>query len=99
MPTYDYKCDKCGFVFEEFQSINAQPLKKCKKEECDGTVQRLFSAGAGFLFKGSGFYITDYRSDSYKKKASADSSATGSSAKTDSPSSKSSDTKSTSSSS
>jgi putative FmdB family regulatory protein len=74
MPTYEYECEKCGYVFEEFQSINAEPLKKCKKEGCDGTVKRLFSAGAGFLFKGSGFYITDYRSDSYKKKAKSDTS-------------------------
>jgi putative FmdB family regulatory protein len=69
MPTYEYECEKCGLVFEEFQSINAEPLKKCPKEGCSGTVKRLFSAGAGFLFKGSGFYITDYRSDSYKKTA------------------------------
>lgn len=75
MPTYEYKCDKCGYIFEEFQSINSEPLKKCKKEGCDGNVKRLFSPGAGFLFKGNGFYITDYRSDSYKKAASADKSS------------------------
>ena len=74
MPTYEYECEKCGYVFEEFQSISAEPLEKCKKEGCDGKVKRLFSPGAGFLFKGSGFYITDYRSDSYKKKAKSDSS-------------------------
>ena len=79
MPTYEYECEKCGYTFEEFQSINAKPLEKCKKEECDGRVHRLFSAGAGFLFKGSGFYITDYRSDSYRKGASSDSSSSSSS--------------------
>ena len=95
MPTYEYKCEKCGFVFEEFQSIKAQPLTDCKKEGCDGKVEKLFSAGAGFLFKGSGFYITDYRSDSYKKKASAENPSTGNATKSDSSSSKSSDTKTT----
>jgi putative FmdB family regulatory protein len=80
MPTYEYQCEKCGLIFEEFQSISAPPLTKCKKTECDGTVKRLFSPGAGFLFKGSGFYITDYRSDSYKKQAKADSGSSGSSA-------------------
>jgi putative FmdB family regulatory protein len=75
MPTYEYECEKCGYVFEEFQSINAKPLEKCKKEGCDGAVKRLFSPGAGFLFKGSGFYITDYRSDSYKKSAKSDTSS------------------------
>lgn len=75
MPTYDYTCDACDHRWEEFQSIKAEPLKKCpvcKKNK----ARRLISAGAGFLFKGSGFYITDYRSDSYKKSASADSSST-----------------------
>jgi len=75
MPTYEYECEKCGYIFEEFQSINSEPLKTCKKEGCDGSVKRLFSPGAGFLFKGSGFYITDYRSDSYKKSASSDTSS------------------------
>jgi putative FmdB family regulatory protein len=78
MPTYEYKCEKCGQVFEEVQSITAEPLKKCPKEGCGGTVHRLFSAGAGFLFKGSGFYSTDYRSDSYKKGAKSDSGSTSS---------------------
>jgi putative FmdB family regulatory protein len=72
MPTYEYECEKCGNIFEEFQSINAEPLKNCKKTGCDGTIKRLFSSGAGFIFKGSGFYITDYRSDSYKKGAKSD---------------------------
>lgn len=79
MPTYEYECEKCGYVFEEIQSITAEPLKKCPKEGCGGTVHRLFSAGGGFLFKGSGFYSTDYRSDSYKKGAKSD---TGSSSNT-----------------
>jgi putative FmdB family regulatory protein len=78
MPTYEYECEKCGFVFEEYQSINAEPLKICKKEGCGGAVKRLFSAGAGFLFKGSGFYSTDYRSESYKKGAKSDTSASSS---------------------
>ena len=65
MPTYDYVCDDCGFNFEEFQSITAEPLTKCPK--CKGRVRRLIGAGNGFLFKGNGFYITDYRSENYKK--------------------------------
>ncbi len=79
MPTYEYKCQKCGLVFEEFQSISAEPLTACKNQGCDGTAKRLFSPGAGFLFKGSGFYITDYRSDSYKRSASSESSSSSSS--------------------
>lgn len=96
MPTYEYECEKCGYIFEEFQSISAEPLTNCKKEGCDGKVKRLFSAGAGFLFKGSGFYITDYRSDSYKKKAQADSSSSSSSSSEKSSSSSSSSSGSTS---
>ncbi|HEX3018852.1 MAG TPA: FmdB family zinc ribbon protein [Chitinispirillaceae bacterium] len=93
MPTYEYECQKCGHIFEEFQSISAEPLKTCNRPGCDGQVKRLFSAGAGFLFKGSGFYITDYRSDSYKRSASSDSSSSSggssstSSSKSSSPSS------------
>lgn len=81
MPTYEYECQKCGYIFEEFQNISAEPLTSCTRPGCDGTVKRLFSPGAGFLFKGSGFYITDYRSDSYKRSASSEgsSSSTGSS--------------------
>jgi putative FmdB family regulatory protein len=75
MPTYEYQCEKCGLIFEEFQSITAPPLTICKKEGCGGSVKKLFSPGAGFLFKGSGFYSTDYRSESYKKQAKADSGA------------------------
>lgn len=58
MPTYSYKCDKCGIVFEKFQGISEEPLKVC--EECGGAVHRLIGGGAGLLFKGSGFYCTDY---------------------------------------
>jgi len=79
MPTYEYECEKCGLVFEEFQSMIAEPLSVCRTADCKGTVHRLVSGGAGFLFKGSGFYITDYRSDSYKKAAKADTSGSGSS--------------------
>ena len=65
MPTYDYICDDCGYNFEEFHAITAAPLKKCPK--CQGHVRRLIGAGNGFLFKGNGFYTTDYRSENYKK--------------------------------
>ena len=67
MPTYEYECKKCGHVFEEFQRITAEPLTKCPK--CSGKLVRLPGAGAGIIFKGSGFYATDYRSDSYKRGA------------------------------
>ena len=72
MPTYEYECQKCGYRFEEFQSITAEPLTRCPRESCSGRVKRLISAGGGLLFKGSGFYITDYRSDSYKQAAKAE---------------------------
>lgn len=72
MPTYEYKCDACGNRFERFQSITAAPLKQCPA--CGkNRVQRLIGKGAGLIFKGSGFYITDYRSDGYKEKAKAES--------------------------
>jgi len=74
MPTYDYKCEKCGHQFEFFQSMKDDRLTDCPLDECDGNVQRLIGTGAGIIFKGSGFYETDYRSDSYKKAAKADSS-------------------------
>jgi putative FmdB family regulatory protein len=71
MPTYDYKCDACGHQFEEFQSITANPIKKCPK--CSKLkLKRLFGTGAGLIFKGSGFYQTDYRSEGYKKAADSD---------------------------
>jgi putative FmdB family regulatory protein len=71
MPTYEYKCAACGYEFERFQSIKAPPIKKCP--ECGKSkVKRLIGMGAGLLFKGSGFYITDYRGESYNKAAKAD---------------------------
>ncbi len=70
MPTYDYECAKCGKSFELFQSITAKPITKCPK--CGGKTRRLIGGGSGILFKGSGFYQTDYRSDSYKKKAESE---------------------------
>ncbi|MDD5674685.1 MAG: zinc ribbon domain-containing protein [Chitinivibrionales bacterium] len=82
MPTYEYECDTCGQVFEEYQSITAPPLTKCVKPGCPGAVRRLISPGAGFIFKGSGFYSTDYRSDSYKKAAASEKSSADSSGKT-----------------
>ena len=79
MPTYEYQCHKCGHTFEEFQNIKAEPLQKCIKKGCRGKVRRLIGAGAGLLFKGSGFYITDYRSEGYKKAAKAGDSSSSSS--------------------
>lgn len=70
MPTYQYRCNECSHEFSEFQSISADPLSVCP--ECGGAVQRLISGGAGFLFKGDGFYTTDYRSENYKKAEKAD---------------------------
>jgi len=71
MPTYDYKCNACGHTFEKFQSMTSSPLKKCPK--CGKLkLQRLIGTGAGLIFKGSGFYITDYRSDAYKTAAKGD---------------------------
>ena len=71
MPTYEYQCDACEHNFDEFQSINDKPLKKCPK--CGKPkLRRVFGAGAAIIFKGSGFYQTDYRSESYKAAAKAD---------------------------
>src|SRR3954471_1080283 len=82
MPTYEYKCDACGTAFERFQSITAAPIKRCPK--CGkNKVRRLISTGAGLIFKGSGFYITDYRDKSYTDKAKADSGESKGDAKTD----------------
>ena len=68
MPTYDYRCDNCDHTMEVFQSITASVKKKCP--ECGKLkLKRLLGTGAGLIFKGSGFYETDYRSDSYKKGA------------------------------
>ncbi|SVC53774.1 uncharacterized protein METZ01_LOCUS306628 [marine metagenome] len=77
MPTYEYECQKCGFRFEEFQNITAASRKTCPKAECPkggakGRVKRLIGTGGGLLFKGSGFYVTDYRSDGYQQAAKAD---------------------------
>jgi putative FmdB family regulatory protein len=66
MPTYEYRCDNCEYEFEQFQSIKARPLRKCPR--CGrNSLNRLIGTGAGVIFKGSGFYETDYRSDSYKQ--------------------------------
>lgn len=79
MPTYEYKCDKCGQSFDFFQSIKDDPIAACPKEKCGqkkwgkGRVRRMIGAGAGLIFKGSGFYITDYRSENYKESAKKDS--------------------------
>jgi putative FmdB family regulatory protein len=87
MPTYDYECDACGHRFELFQSISADPERRCpacKKLK----LRRLIGTGAAVVFKGSGFYQTDYRSDSYKKSAAADSGSSSSgSSSTEKPSS------------
>lgn len=80
MPTYEYACQKCSHEFEQFQSIKDEPLKRCPR--CKGKVVRKIGTGGGLLFKGSGFYITDYRSESYKKGAKSDASS-GSGAKTE----------------
>lgn len=83
MPTYEYQCKNCGQAFEIFQSMKDDPLRvaycpSCKKR-C--RVERLIGAGAGFIFKGSGFYATDYRSKEYKEKAKKDSPPTDSASK------------------
>ena len=76
MPTYEYECAKCKKSFEIVQSMRDDALTVCPKDKCrqktwgKGKVKRAIGAGAGLIFKGSGFYITDYRSEGYKKKAS-----------------------------
>ena len=86
MPTYEYVCEKCGHQFEKFQPISAKSLTTCLKDSCGqkrwgkGKVKKLISSGAGLIFKGSGFYITDYRSDKYKEAAKKESASTSSSA-------------------
>jgi putative FmdB family regulatory protein len=81
MPTYDYSCQKCGKNFEAFQSMRDEPFRECPKELCrmkkwgHGKVKRLLGTGAGLIFKGSGFYSTDYRSASYKEAAKKESGA------------------------
>ncbi len=85
MPTYEYKCEACGATFERFQSITEPPVRRCPS--CKRSrVRRLIGAGAGLLFKGSGFYATDYRSPEYQAKATAESgSAPSAPAKADTP--------------
>ena len=79
MPTYEYSCQKCGQNFEAFQSMRDEAFHECPKELCrlpkwgHGKVKRLVGTGAGLIFKGSGFYTTDYRSDSYKEAAKKES--------------------------
>jgi putative FmdB family regulatory protein len=81
MPTYEYACSKCGHQFEFYQSIKDTAVTTCPKEKCGqkkwgkGKVKRLMGAGAGLIFKGSGFYITDYRSENYKQGAKKESTA------------------------
>jgi len=81
MPTYDYECEKCGKSFEAFQSMKDKPFETCPENTCGseewshGKVRRLIGTGAGLIFKGSGFYITDYRSEGYKKAAQSESGA------------------------
>ena len=70
MPTYEYECQKCGKVFELVQSMTEPPRKRCIDKNCKGKVNRLIGAGGGLIFKGSGFYITDY-----KKKSGGESAA------------------------
>lgn len=87
MPTYQYECAKCGHQFEVFQSMKDNALDVCPKDRCAqkrwgrGKVQRQLGVGAGLIFKGSGFYITDYRSESYKAAAKKDSEGGSSAAK------------------
>lgn len=80
MPTYEYECTACGHKFEEWQSITADPVTKCP--ECKKKkVKRLLGTGGAIIFKGSGYYQTDYRSDSYKKAEKADSASSSSDSK------------------
>src|SRR5246127_99763 len=82
MPTYEYSCQKCGQGFEAFQSMRDEPFRACPKELCrlpkwgHGKVKRLPGAGAGVIFKGPGFYATDYRSSSYKEAAKKEGTST-----------------------
>lgn len=76
MPTYEYECQKCGHEFELLQSMKDAPRKTCPK--CRGRVKRLLGTGAGLLFKGAGFYATDYRKSSYKEAAKKETTASSS---------------------
>ena len=71
MPTYEYECKSCGHTFEKFQTMSAKPLSKCP--ECGKALRKIIGQGAGIIFKGSGFYATDYRKDSYKEKKKSES--------------------------
>src|SRR2546425_12701753 len=83
MPTYEYSCQKCGQNFEAFQSMRDEPLRECPKDLCrlpkwgHGKVKRLLGTGAGIIFKGSGFYSTDYRSKAYQEAAKKEAPAAG----------------------
>ncbi|HEY1170279.1 MAG TPA: FmdB family zinc ribbon protein [Verrucomicrobiae bacterium] len=85
MPTYEYACEKCGHQFEKFQSMKDDALTVCPKDLCckktwgKGKVKRQMGAGAGLIFKGTGFYITDYRSEGYKQAAKSDTGSSSSS--------------------
>jgi putative FmdB family regulatory protein len=87
MPTYEYICEKCDHQFDVFQSIKDKPLAVCPEDKCrlkkwgKGKVKKMIVSGAGLIFKGSGFYITDYRSESYKEAARKDAAPSGDSAK------------------
>ncbi len=70
MPTYDYQCSGCGQAFEVFQRMSDEPVSSCP--DCGASARRRISGGAGFIFKGEGFYITDHRSQEYRDKAAAD---------------------------
>lgn len=82
MPTYEYRCPSCKHEFEEIQSMKAAAIEICPA--CGKKTERVISGGAGLIFKGSGFYITDYRSESYKKDSKADNAASSDSPKTSS---------------
>lgn len=88
MPTYEYECTRCGKVTDIYQSITEPPRRKLKKDDprnckCDAPVRRRIGTGAGILFKGSGFYKTDYRSESYQSAAKAEKEAGEGKAKSD----------------
>ncbi|MEO7933957.1 MAG: FmdB family zinc ribbon protein [Chthoniobacterales bacterium] len=91
MPTYEYHCEKCGKNFDAYQSMKDDSFKTCPKEKCqmeewgEGTVKRQIGTGAGLIFKGSGFYITDYRSENYKAGAKSDKSDGGKSGSSPAP--------------
>jgi putative FmdB family regulatory protein len=93
MPTYEYVCEKCGHQFEKVQPISAKSLAVCPADQCGqkrwgkGKVKRVISVGGGLIFRGSGFYTTDYRSDKYKEAAKKDVPAASTSAAADKPAS------------